>query len=69
MEEMFMSEEKDTKVWTTRVEWDEEVGEMVILFPTGLLEEVGWKEGDNLAWVVDDDNRTCIISKLNTPEG
>ena len=64
-----MSEEKDTKVWTTRVEWDEEVGEMVILFPTGLLEEVGWKEGDNLAWVVDDDNRTCIISKLNTPEG
>ena len=63
-----MSQEKDMKVWTTRVEWDEEVGEMVILFPTGLLEETGWKEGDNLAWVVDD-NKICIISKLNTPEG
>lgn len=58
--------EKDTKVWTTNVV--EENGELVILFPPDLMQHVGWKEGDNLAWVISDDGKQCSIIKLQSPE-
>jgi hypothetical protein len=65
MEEGTMSE---PKVWTTKVVEDEETGELVILFPPDLMESVGWKEGDNLAWVISDDGKQCSIIKLQSPE-
>lgn len=58
----------DIKVWTTKVEEDEQTGELVILFPPDLMESVGWKEGDNLAWVMSDDGMSCYIRKLQSPE-
>jgi hypothetical protein len=65
MEEGTMSE---PKVWTTKVVEDEETGELVILFPPDLMESVGWKEGDHLAWVISDDGKQCSIIKLQSPE-
>lgn len=61
-----MSEKDEPKIWTTSVV--EENGEMVILFPPDFMEHVGWKEGDNLAWVISDDGKSCYIRKLQSPE-
>lgn len=58
--------EYEPKVWTTKVV--EENGELVILFPPDLMQHVGWKEGDNLAWVISDDGKQCSIIKLQSPE-
>jgi hypothetical protein len=63
MEEGTMSE---AKVWTTKVV--EENGDTVLLFPPDFLNHVGWKEGDNLAWVISDDGMSCYIRKLQSPE-
>ena len=61
-----MSETAETKVWTTKVVEDN--GELVILFPPNLMKHVGWREGDNLAWVISEDGKQCFISKLQSPE-
>ncbi len=61
-----MSERDDTKIWTTKVV--EENGDTVLLFPPDFLNHVGWKEGDNLAWVISDDGMSCYIRKLQSPE-
>lgn len=61
-----MSETSDTKVWTTEVVEDEN-GDTVLLFPPDFLKQVGWREGDTLAWVVSDDGNSCYIRKLQTP--
>ena len=58
----------EPKVWTTKVVEDEETGELVILFPPDLMDSVGWKEGDTLAWVMSDDGLSCYIRKLQSPE-
>lgn len=61
-----MSETSETKVWTTKV--IEDNGDTVILFPPDFMKHVGWREGDNLAWVVSDDGKSCYIRKLQSPE-
>jgi len=49
------------KQWSVKLEED---GEDVILnFPPDLLEEAGWKEGDNLTFDTDGDK--IIIRKVN----
>lgn len=63
-----MSEKKEPKIWTTKVVEEEETGELVILFPDDLMNSVGWKEGDMLAWVMSDDGMSCYIRKLQSPE-
>ncbi len=63
-----MSENKEPKIWTTKVVEEEETGELVILFPDDLMNSVGWKEGDMLAWVMSDDGMSCYIRKLQSPE-
>lgn len=60
--------ESDTKVWTTKVVEDEN-GDTILLFPPDFIDHVGWKEGDNLAWVISDDGKQCSIIKLQSPEG
>ena len=58
----------EPKVWTTQVVEEEGTGELVILFPPDLMDSVGWKEGDHLAWVLSDDGLSCYIRKLQSPE-
>jgi hypothetical protein len=38
------------KTWTTKVEQNPETGELIINFPDELMEQVGWKIGDNILW-------------------
>ena len=38
------------KSWTLTIEEDTETGDGILTFPPDLLEEAGWKEGDNIEW-------------------
>jgi hypothetical protein len=38
------------KYWVEAVQEDEN-GELILPFPQELLDEVGWKPGDNLEWI------------------
>lgn len=39
-----------TNKWTLEVQEDPETGDAIIEFPPELMEQAGWKEGDNLTW-------------------
>ena len=53
------------KYWIETVQEDEN-GELVLPFPQELLDEVGWKPGDNLEWV-DRGDGTWEIRQKPTP--
>lgn len=36
--------------WTLEVQEDPETGDAILEFPPELMEQAGWKEGDNLTW-------------------
>ena len=44
-----MTEEK--KSWTVIIEEDPETGDAILPLPQEMLDEVGWKSGDNLNWI------------------
>ena len=44
-----MIEEK--KSWEVIIEEDPETGDAILPFPQEMLDEVGWKSGDNLNWI------------------
>lgn len=53
------------KYWIETIQEDEN-GELVLPFPQELLDEVGWKPGDNLEWV-DRGDGTWEIRQKPTP--
>lgn len=53
----------DTK-WTSVVEEDSITGEQMITLPSDLLEQIGWKEGDEIEWVTNSDG-TISLHKGN----
>lgn len=54
-----------TKVKTWSVMIEEEGEDLVLPFPQDLLDEVGWKPGDNLEWVDRGDGTWEIRKKLS----
>jgi hypothetical protein len=44
-----MTEEK--KSWEVIIEEDPETGDAILPLPQEMLDEVGWKSGDNLNWI------------------
>jgi hypothetical protein len=44
-----MTEEK--KSWEVVIEEDPETGDAILPLPQEMLDEVGWKSGDNLNWI------------------
>ena len=48
-----MTEEK--KSWEVIIEEDPETGDAILPLPQEMLDEVGWKSGDNLKWIDRDD--------------
>lgn len=52
------------KSWTVIVEEDGE-GNLVLPFPQGLLDEVGWNPGDNLEWYDRGDGTWELRKKLS----
>jgi bifunctional DNA-binding transcriptional regulator/antitoxin component of YhaV-PrlF toxin-antitoxin module len=49
--------------YTADIEEDSD-GNLMIVFPQRLLEDQGWKEGDTLKWV-DNEDGTWSIVKVN----
>ena len=41
---------KSKPVWKVKVQTDSQTGDLFIELPAGLLEQVGWKEGDDVLW-------------------
>jgi hypothetical protein len=61
--EGFLKEDKVIK-WSLPVE-EHEDGEYYITFPDDLLEQTGWKEGDTLHWIPQDDNSFIMKKVIN----
>ena len=45
----------DTLATTYQVKVAEENGQTVLVFPSNMLEDLGWTEGDTIVWDIRDD--------------
>ncbi len=52
-----------SKSWIIAVEEDPITGDGIITFPKDLLDETGWKEGDNIIWKDNKDGSWTLISE------
>ena len=52
-----------TKTWTADVENDPETGDQVLIFPPECLEEIGWKEGDDIEFSLREDG-SILLEKI-----
>ena len=50
------------KTWTVTLEEDPETGDLILPFSDEMLADVGWKEGDVLEWI-DNQNGTWSLIK------
>ncbi len=57
------NQELKLKSWTLNVEEDSQTGDAILKLPEDLLEEAGWKEGDNLIWVDNHDGSWSLIKE------
>jgi bifunctional DNA-binding transcriptional regulator/antitoxin component of YhaV-PrlF toxin-antitoxin module len=55
-----------TKSWTIDIQEDPENGDAILEFPSDLLEEAGWKEGDVLDWKDNSDGSFILTKKEPT---
>lgn len=49
--------------WTAVVEEDELTKELILSFPKDMLETAGWKDGDTLEWI-DNNDGTWYLRKV-----
>lgn len=49
--------------WTITLEEDPETGELILPFPPDLLEQSGWKEGDSLLWIDNNDGSWSLVKE------
>lgn len=53
-----------SKSWTITLEDDPATGDLILPFPDDLLEAAGWREGDTLKWI-DNENGSWTLRKIN----
>lgn len=53
-----------SKSWTITLEDDPATGDLILPFPDDLLEAAGWREGDTLEWI-DNQNGSWTLRKIN----
>ena len=58
------NQELKLKSWTLNVEEDPETGDYILCFPPELLEQAGWKEGDNINWI-DQKDGSWLLKKVD----
>ena len=51
------------KSWTLDVEEDPSTGDKILTFPPDLLKEAGWREGDHLHWIDNEDGTWSIVKE------
>lgn len=56
-----------SKSWTVILEEDPETGELILPFPPEFLEGNDWRTGDNIKFIVSEENN-CIIENLSWQE-
>lgn len=49
--------------WTIKLEEDPETGDLILPFTDEILESAGWKEGDTLEWI-DNQNGSWTLKKV-----
>jgi hypothetical protein len=49
--------------WTLDVNEDPETGDSILILPPELLEQAGWREGDNLVWIDNQDGSWSLIKE------
>ena len=54
-----------TKSYTVKLEEDEKTGDLLLPFTPEILDEVGWKIGDNVNWK-DNDDGSFTLSKVDS---
>ena len=54
-----------TNKWVVEIGMDED-GELVLPFPVELLDQVGWHEGTELLWNVEEDGKITLRDKNGT---
>jgi hypothetical protein len=59
------NQELKLKSWTVNIEEDPETGDYILCFPPELLEQAGWKEGDNINWI-DQKDGSWLLKKVDT---
>lgn len=52
--------------WTATVQQDSDSDDLYIVFPPDLIEEMGWKENDQLNWTDNKDGTFSISKKTKT---
>lgn len=52
--------------WTIEVEEDPETGDLILPIPPEIITKLGWKEGDDLVWISNDDGSWYIQKKDGT---
>ena len=48
---------------TVVLEEDPETGELIMPFPDGMIESLGWDIGDTLVWTIHDDGSLTLHKK------
>lgn len=56
-----------TSSWSISVEEDPETGELILPFPAEFLAEKGWKDGDTLSWI-DNQDGSWTLEKIDDNE-
>lgn len=51
------------KQWTLTVDEDPVTGDSILTLPPDLLTEAGWKEGDNLLWIDNEDGTWSLVKE------
>lgn len=57
------NQELKLKSWTVNIEEDPETGDAILTFPPELLEQAGWKEGDEIIWADNKDGSWSLTKK------
>ena len=52
--------------WTIQVQEDPETGDCILEFPDDMMESAGWKEGDTLEWIDNEDGSWTLRKKDDT---
>jgi len=49
--------------WTVTLEEDPDTGEVILPFPEGMLEDLGWSEGTTIYWIDNKDGTFTLTNK------
>lgn len=58
-----LMEKSMSNTWTAVLEEDEETGELILPLPTDLIEQLSWKEGDDLVWDINEETKQIKLTK------